>query len=124
MEPPKRQPGASMASTNLRNGPESPVRVIHSPVASTSHAHLNDSIETSLNMTEISHDSNSSQTLPSSGGNTPKLAPHESIMASRSHTHISPRGSTSLLNLVLEPEVASVTEPDSSESSMQNSDTT
>ena len=119
MEPPKKQLVSSMASTNLRNGPVSPARVIHSPVAFSSHAHLNDSIETSLIMAEISHDSNSSQPLPSSGGNTPKVAPHESIMASRSNTHISPRGSTSLPNLVLETEVASVTEPDAFESAIQ-----
>ena len=115
----KRQPqaAASMASTNLRNGPESPARVIYSPVTSSSHAHLNDSIETPLTMTGTSHGSNSSQTS-SSGENTPKLAPHESIK-SRSHTHIYLQGSTSLPNLVLEHEVASVTEPVSFESAMQ-----
>jgi hypothetical protein len=119
LEPSKRQPAASMASTNLRNGPESPAQVIYSPVASSGHAHLNDSIETSSIMTGTPHDSNSSQTLPSSGENTPKLSPHGSIMASRSHTHISLRGSTSLPNLVLEQEFASVTEPVSFESDMQ-----
>ena len=120
LEPPKRQPAASVASTILCNGPESPARVIYSPIASSSHAHLDDSIETSLNMTETSHDSNSSQTLPSPVESTPKLAPHASIMASKSHTHISLRGSSSLPNLVLEPEVTtSVTEPDSFESAMQ-----
>ena len=104
-EPSKRPPAASMASAN---GPGSPGRIIYSP------AHLNDSIETPLIMTETeaetSHDSNSSQSLPSSGGNSPKLSPHGAIITSGFHTL---RGSTSLPNLVLEHEIAtnSITEP-------------
>ena len=106
-EPSKKQPAASMPSTNLRNGPESPARAIHSPVASSCHAHLNNNIKTPLIMTGTSHDLSSLQTLPSFGGNTPKLAPHESTGF---RAHISPRRSTSLPNIVLGHEVASVTE--------------
>ena len=117
LEPSKRQPADSMALTNLRNGPESLARIIYSPFASSSHAYLNDSIEASLIMTGgTSNDSNSSQTLPSSGENTPKLAPQGNIVASR---HISLRGSTSLPNLVLEHEATYATEPVSFESAMQ-----
>ena len=112
LESSKRQPVASMTSTNARNGPESTARVIHSPVASSSHANLNDSIEVPLIVT--SHNSNSLQTSPSSGGNSPKLAPHGGILASFL------RGSTSLPNLVLEHKITSVTtEPVSFESAMQ-----
>ena len=113
LETSKRQPAASMVSTNSLNRPESPARVIYSPVASSCHTHLNDSIETSLIMAGTSHDSQSS------GGSTPKLAPHGSVMASEFGTHISLRRSTSLPNLVLGHEVASVMEPVSFESAMQ-----
>ena len=107
LEPSKRQPATSMSSTNSRNEIESPARVIYSPVASSSHALPNYKIETPLIIrTETSHDSNSSQTLPSSDGNTPKRAPHGDVVASGFHTL---RGSTSLPNLVLGHEVASAT---------------
>ena len=121
LEPSMRLPAASMSSTNLRNGTESPKRVIHSPVASSGNApsHLNDSIKTPLIMTESSHDSNSSQVLPPSNENIPKLALHGDLIASRFHTPISLRGSTSLPNLVLEQEVDGVTEPVSFESALQ-----
>ena len=105
----KRQPAASMTSTNARNGPESSARVIHSPVASSSHANLNDGIEAPLMVTP--HNSNSLQTSPSSS----KLAPHGGNIASGFHILL---GSTSLLNLVLEHKIASVTEPVSFESSV------
>ena len=115
LESSKRQPVASMTSTNARNGPESTARVINSPVASSSHANLNDSIEVPLIVT--SHNSNSLQTSPSSGGNSPTLAPHGGIIASGFHIL---RGSTSLPNLVLEHKITSVTtEPVSFESAMQ-----
>ena len=118
LESSKKQPADSMASTNLRNGPESLARIIYSPVASSSHAHLNDSIETTLIMTGTSHNSSSSQTLPCPP--SAKLAPHGNFMASRFHTtHTSPLGSTSSPNLVLEQEVTNATEPVSFESAMQ-----
>ena len=112
----KRQPAVSITSTNARSGPESPPRIIHSPVASSSDANLNDNTETPLIMIETSHDSNTLQTS-SSGGNSPKLASHGGIMASGFHIL---RGSTSLPNLVLEHKTASVTtEPVSFESAIQ-----
>ena len=115
-EPSKRQPVVSIPSTNLRNGPESPARAIHPPVPSSCHAHLNDNIKTLLIMTGTSHDLNSSQTLPSFGGNTLKLAPHENTGF---RVHISPRRSTSLPNIVLGHKIASVTEPVPYRSAMQ-----
>ena len=111
----KRQPAASMTSTNARNGPESSARVIHSPVASSSHANLNDGIEAPLILT--SHNLNSLQTSPSSS----KLAPQGGIIVSGFRIL---RGSTSLFNLVLEHMIASVTtEPASFESAMQTPNT-
>ena len=93
----KRQPtAASSASSTLRKEPECPARAIYSPVTSSRHAYLNDSIERPLT---VSHHSKS---LLSFAETTPTLAPHS--------TYVSLRGSTSLPNLVLEREIASVTD--------------
>ena len=104
LEQPKGQPAASyVASSALRNVPESPARVIHSPVAASSHTNLNGSIDRPPAVT--AHDSNSSKTIP-----TPNTSAGSTPMPSGSSTHFNLRGSTSLPNLV-QHEVASVTEP-------------
>ena len=80
-----RQPTASsLASDAFRNGPESPARVIYSPVASSCHTDLSGSIGTPLTM--MACGSNSSITTPTpntSVGSTLKLATHASIVPSR-----------------------------------------
>ncbi|KAF8803943.1 DUF537-domain-containing protein [Phlegmacium glaucopus] len=124
LEQPKGQPAPScVASSVVLNRPESPARVIHTPVASSCHINPNGSIETSLTVT--ARDSNSSRTTltpNTSAGSTPKLATYGSIMPSRSSTHFNLRGSSSLPNLqyvaASVPELASFpgrilpTEPD------------
>ena len=104
LEQSRGQPAASyVASSALSNVPESPARVIHSPVATSCRTNLNGSIETLSMVT--AHDSNSSKPMP-----TPNTSVGSTPMPSRSPTHFNLRGSTSLPNLV-QHEVASITEP-------------
>ena len=96
---------STLAPDTLRNGPESPARVMHSPIASSYHTCM----EIPL-------------TVPDSDSNSPR----ETLIPNMSIGNMSPtfyprtlRGSTSLPNLV-QHEVASVTtEPVSFDSSMQ-----
>jgi NYN domain len=100
------QPAAStLALDTLRNGPEFPARVMHSPIATSYHT----CIEIPLTVPDSDSDSSRATLIPNmSIGNMPPTFSPRTL-----------RGSTSLPNLV-QREVASVTtEPVSFDSSMQ-----
>ena len=94
----KGQPSvSSVASSALRNGPETSARVIYSPVASSCHTYLNASMETPVTMT--SHNLNSSKPSlapDTSFGSTPKLASYGGVIPSRFPALGTLRGSANL----------------------------
>jgi NYN domain len=73
---------ASVASSALRNGPETSARAIYSPVASSCPTYLNGDTETPLTMTSNSNSPKPTLTPSTSVGSTPKLATYRSVISS------------------------------------------